>query len=135
MFIRLSSLFILIPLIELAVLIRVGQEIGLMSTLIIVIITGITGAYLAQTEGIITFRKIQNELHAGKIPADSLLDGVLILVGGLLLLTPGFITDIAGFLILIPFTRSSLKNYLRERFKKKFDSEQVHTSYTIKDDI
>lgn len=135
MFFRLLILFIVIPLTELALLIRIGQEIGLLYTLLIVIATGVIGAYLAQTEGIITFRRIQQELHEGRIPTDSLLDGFLILIGGLLLLTPGFITDTIGFLILFPFSRSYLKHYLRRRFANKFKSDRVYTSYTIEDDI
>jgi len=135
MFLKLIILFIIVPLIELALLIRIGQELGLLTTLFIVIATGLIGAYLAKTQGIIAFGRIQSELRQGKIPADSLLDSLLILISGLMLLTPGFITDAIGFLMLIPISRSYVKRYLRRLFMTSFKSDQLYTSYTIEDEI
>lgn len=112
-------------------LIQLGREIGLASTLAIVILTGILGAYLAKQEGFLVITKIRQELNQGSIPAGQLLDGVLILSGGLLLLTPGLVTDFFGFLALIPITRNLFKNYLKRKLRQKIDANEIHTSYTI----
>ncbi|MFQ5750554.1 MAG: FxsA family protein, partial [bacterium] len=87
MLIRLLLLFTIVPLIELALLIKLGQHIGLFNTIAVVIVTGIVGAALARYEGFGILHRIQNELARGQLPAESLLDGALILAGALLLLT------------------------------------------------
>ena len=134
MLFRLILLFTLVPLIELTLLIKLGRQIGLESTLAIVILTGITGAYLAKYEGFRVLTRIRQDLSEGRIPAEGLIDGVIILAGGLLLLTPGLITDAIGFIALIPVTRHYLKQYLKRKFKQKIDSREIHTFYTIDDD-
>lgn len=108
-------LFTLVPVIELALLIKVGQFIGLGNTIFIVIFTGVFGAYLAKTQGLITLIKIQDDINHGRVPTDRLFDGVMILCGGILLLTPGLITDIIGFIGLIPFTRNIIKIWIRRK--------------------
>ncbi len=133
MLLRLILLFTLVPLIELSLLIELGRHIGLGSTIAIVIVTGVIGAYLAKYEGFKVISGIRQELGAGKIPAKGLIDGVIILAGGLLLLTPGLLTDTIGFLALIPVTRNYLKQYLKKKFKQKIDSKEIHTFYTIND--
>ena len=133
MLLRLILLFTLVPLIELSLLIELGRHIGLGSTIAIVIVTGVIGAYLAKYEGFKVISGIRQELGAGKIPAEGLIDGVIILAGGLLLLTPGLLTDTIGFLALIPVTRNYLKQYLKKKFKQKIDSKEIHTFYTIND--
>ena len=127
MLLRLILLFTLVPLIELSLLIELGRQIGLGSTIAIVIVTGVIGAYLAKYEGFKVISGIRQELGAGKIPAEGLIDGVIILAGGLLLLTPGLLTDT------IPVTRNYLKQYLKRKFKQKIDSKEIHTFYTIDD--
>jgi len=134
MLLRLIMLFTLVPLIELSLLIELGRQIGLGSTIAIVIFTGIVGAYLAKYEGFKVISGIRKELASGKIPAEGLIDGVIILAGGLLLLTPGLLTDTIGFLALIPVSRNYLKQYLKRKFKQKIDSKEIHTFYTIDDD-
>ena len=131
MIVKLILLFTLVPLIELSLLIKIGQHIGLGATLTIVILTGIVGAYLAREQGFITITRIRSDLQSGRIPADSLLDGILILAGGLLLVTPGIITDAIGFSVLIPFTRKIIKELLKEKIRRKIDSGQIYTSYKI----
>ena len=131
MILKLLLLFTLIPLIELSLLIQLGQQIGLGATLMIVIITGIVGAYLAREQGFITITRIRNDLSDGRIPTDSLLDGILILAGGLLLVTPGILTDSIGFSVLIPFTRKIIKAYVKDKIRQQMDSGQVHTSYKV----
>ncbi|MCF7895950.1 MAG: FxsA family protein, partial [Candidatus Omnitrophica bacterium] len=93
----------------------------------IVIVTGVTGAYLAKLQGLITLRRIQEEVNNGRMPADRLFDGVLILCSGLLLLTPGLITDLLGFLGLIPLSRNLFKRWLREKIKDIISEGRVIT--------
>ena len=133
MLFRLILLFTIIPLVELSLLINLGQKIGLGATLAIVILTGVIGAYLAKYEGFRVFTRIQQDLNSGRLPAESLIDGVIILAGGLLLLTPGLLTDIVGFLALIPVSRNVIKQFLKAKFKQKINSNEIHTSYTIED--
>ena len=133
MLFRLILLFIFIPLIELSLLIELGKQIGLGSTIAIVILTGLLGAYLAKHEGFIVINHIRQELNQGRLPAEQLLDGVIILAGGLLLLTPGLITDAIGFIALFPITRNYLKKFLKQKFKQKIDTGEIHTSYTIEE--
>src|SRR4030042_5848079 len=105
MLFKLFLLFTIVPLIELALLIKVGTYIGVLPTIIIVVLTGILGAALAKYEGLSVLNQIRGTLSEGNIPGDEMLDGLLILVGGSLLLAPGFLTDILGYTMIIPFTR------------------------------
>lgn len=118
MFYSLILLFTIIPAIELALLIKVGSNIGVFNTIFIIIFTGVLGAYLARMQGFIVFQKIQDNLNKGIIPNQQLVDGLMILIGGLLLLTPGFITDALGFLLLIPATRNIIKIIFKHHFEK-----------------
>ena len=118
MFIRLIAIFIIIPLVELVILIKVGSYIGLWPTILIVILTGILGAALARQQGFMIINKIRSDVNSGRVPAQELIDGVLILVGGIVLLTPGFLTDICGFLLLIPPTRSVFKRLIKSQLQK-----------------
>lgn len=120
-------LFIAVPVIELALLLKVGQYIGAVNTMAIVIITGVAGAFLAKLQGLLTLHKIQVEMNQGRMPADRLLDGLLILCCGILLLTPGFITDIIGFMGLIPFTRNLFKRWLRQKIENMISDGRVIT--------
>jgi UPF0716 protein FxsA len=122
-------LFTLIPITELALLIKVGQHIGVGNTIFIVLFTGIAGAYLAKTQGIITLIKIQNDINDGIMPTDKILDGVMILCGGILLLTPGLITDAIGFLGLIPFTRAVIKKWLKHKIENMISNGRIITIY------
>jgi len=122
MFYRLLLLFTIVPFVELIVLIEVGKQIGTITTLIIIILTGILGASLARAQGFLVMSRIRDDLSIGKIPADALIDGLLILIGAIVLLTPGFLTDIIGFLLLIPVTRATLREPLRRYFKNKIST-------------
>ena len=114
MFIRLLILFIAIPVAEIYVLLQAGELIGLWPTIALILLTGIAGAYLARTQGSDTVRKIQLSLERGEMPTEELLDGAMILAGGLTLLTPGFCTDLMGFCLLIPTTRRVIKRWARQ---------------------
>jgi UPF0716 protein FxsA len=116
---------VLIPAIEIAILLFFGQVIGVMPTILLIISTGILGAYLAKQQGLYTIRKVQENMQQGMMPGDALLDGVCILVGGTLLLTPGFVTDALGFLLLAPPTRKHFKNWLSKFFRKRMDKGTI----------
>ena len=118
-FAKLLILFIIIPVTELYILIEVGKKIGSLTTIGVIILTGIIGAYLVKGQGFMILRKIQNDLNEGIMPGDSLIQGAIILAGGILLLTPGFVTDIVGFIFLIPVSRNIVKKYLLKWLKGK----------------
>ena len=118
MFIRLLAVFIIIPLVELVILIKVGSYIGLWPTILIVVLTGVVGAALARYQGFLIINKIRADVSSGRVPARELIDGLLVLIGGIVLLTPGFLTDICGFFLLIPFTRNLIKGIVRSQFEK-----------------
>lgn len=125
MLLYLILLFTVMPVVELAVLIQVGRKIGLLWTISIVLLTGVAGAVLAKSQGMATVNKINRSLNAGIMPGEEIINGILILSGGILFLTPGFITDIAGFLLLFPFTRRILKIFLRKKFQRMIDKGVV----------
>ncbi len=110
--------FIILPIIELWVLISVGQWIGASYTIGLVLLTGVLGAWLAKREGLQTMQLIRLQLSRGEMPGMALIDGACILFGSAGLLTPGFITDILGFLLLLPYTRNIVKVWLRRLFEK-----------------
>jgi len=118
-FTKLLILFVIVPVTELYILIEVGKKIGSLTTIGIIILTGIIGAYLVKSQGFMILRKIQNDLNEGIMPGDSLIQGAIILAGGILLLTPGFVTDIVGFIFLIPVSRNIVKKYLLKWLKGK----------------
>jgi UPF0716 protein FxsA len=126
-FIKLLIIFIFIPLFEIYILIEAGRIVGLGPTLALIILTGIAGAWLARSQGVEILRKIQAETSSGQMPAGTLIDGALILVGGLTLLTPGFFTDAIGFSFLIPFTR----DLWRKGFKVWLEKQIRQGSITI----
>jgi len=123
---KLLILFIVVPVAELYVLIEVGKKIGSLTTIGIIIFTGILGAYLVKNQGFMILKKIQNDLNDGIMPGDSLIQGAIILAGGILLLTPGFVTDIAGFIFLIPVSRNVLKKYLLKWLKGKIVKGSIY---------
>lgn len=114
---KLILLFTLVPIIELFILFKLAEITSAWMTIGIVLFTGIAGAYLAKSQGKIVLSKIKNELNQGKLPGNQLLNGLCILIGGALLLTPGIITDVTGFLLVIPITRELYKEYIKRKFK------------------
>src|SRR5215211_1006812 len=99
-------LFILVPIAELAVIIQVGQEIGVLPTVAILVADSILGSLLMRSQGRASWRRFNVALQSGRPPAREVLDGVLVIFGGALLLTPGFVTDIFGLALLIPPSRA-----------------------------
>ncbi len=120
MFIRLLALFILVPIVELVLLLQVAKYTSITATLVLVVVTGLLGTALARSQGARTFRQIALELQQGRLPTDAVLDAAAIFVAGALLLTPGLLTDLAGIVLLIPFTRRHIRaaagRWLRSRF-------------------
>lgn len=111
-------LIIIIPVMDIGVLLFSGNTIGVWPTFAMIILTGVIGAYLAKKEGLQTIRKAQEQLSNGQIPGEAVIDGICILIGGILLLTPGFITDIIGFLLLFPPTRRLFKFFIKNSFRR-----------------
>ena len=101
---KLLLIFITPPILELAVLLRLDDAIGLFQTIVLIFLTGIIGAWLVRQQGISIIFKIKKEIADGNMPAKEMIDGVMILIAGAVLVTPGLITDIFGFLLLIPYT-------------------------------
>lgn len=122
MLLRLLFLFTLVPVAELMVLIEIGEAIGLGPTLLLIFATGVAGAWLARREGARSWLQVQRELARGELPADSLLQGLMILVAGAFLVTPGVLTDAAGFLLLARPVRSALVDRLRSWLRRKVES-------------
>jgi len=108
-------LFITVPLVELALLIWVGERLGTLTTVALVIGTGILGASLARFEGLATLRRFQTRLAQGELPHQDIIDGLLILLAGAVLLTPGLLTDTVGFLLLVPPVRAAVRRAIARR--------------------
>ncbi|MCH8819996.1 MAG: FxsA family protein [Acidobacteria bacterium] len=125
MLLRLFLLFTVIPLVELYLLIRLGTYLGVLDTLAVVIATGIVGGLLARSQGLAVLNRIRMELEEGRIPAESLFDGVMILVAGILLITPGLRTDGLGLCLLIPWTRQVLKLWLQQKVQGKVSKGEI----------
>ena len=111
---------------ELALLLKVGRQIGVLNTVSVVVFTGILGVYLARSQGLMIMKKISLEINSYRMPADSLMEGALILSGGILLLTPGFVTDTIGFIMLIPFSRRLIRKWIKKKLKAKFEGENYY---------
>jgi UPF0716 protein FxsA len=116
----LALLFVVLPVVEIYVLIQIGQAIGAWWTILLLVADGFLGSWLMKREGTRALRALQQALGEHRMPARELADGALILVGGTLLLTPGFVSDIAGLVCVLPFTRpvvrGALVRYLTRRF-------------------
>jgi len=116
MFFKLFLAFTLVPFIEIYLLIKIGGQVGAFNTILIVILTGLLGASLARLEGIKTMTKVRDSLNRGDLPAEEMLDAMLIFVAGIVLLTPGFLTDLTGLALLVPKLRFWFKRWLRKKF-------------------
>ena len=116
-------LFIVVPFVELALLLKLAEVTSWLHTLLLVIVTGVLGTWLARSQGVRTYRKIQQSLAASQLPTDSLLDAAMIFVAGALLLTPGILTDLFGFSLLFPLTRKLYHDWLVKRFKARFSMQ------------
>jgi len=126
--------FIVIPLLEVMLFITIGKYIGLWNTIIIIIITGIIGAILVKSQGITILNKALGEIKLNKIPIFSIFEGIAILIAGAFLLTPGFLTDTLGCILLIPKTRNLIISYITTHLKKRTVYKEKSTYYPDEED-
>ena len=122
---KLLLLFIVVPMVELALLIKLGSLIGVLDTILLIVFTGAVGAILVRTAGIQCLFTVRQQLQSGMFPADELCNGLLILIAGALLITPGLLTDITGFALLVPAVRSVIKIRLRAYLERKVATAHV----------
>ncbi len=119
MFLKLFLIFTVVPVVELTLLIKVGSIIGALNTIALVILTAVVGAYMVRLEGLGVMYRIQRNMMEGVFPAEELIDGTMILVAGALLLTPGFITDFIGFLMVFPGSRRVIKGVAKRYIQRR----------------
>ena len=115
----LALLFVVVPVVEIYLLIQVGQVIGAWWTVLLLIASGVAGSYLVKREGGRAWRALQQALAERRMPASELADGALILIGGTLLLTPGFLSDVVGAVLILPFTRPVARRLLTRVVTRK----------------
>lgn len=115
----LALVFLVVPLAELAVILQVGQWLGVANTLVLLVLVSVVGAWMAKREGLGVLRRIRQQLDLGRVPGAELVDGFLVLFAGALLLTPGFLTDCLALLLLIPPVRAAVRRTLRRRFARR----------------
>jgi UPF0716 protein FxsA len=132
MFFKLFLAFTLVPFIEIYLLIKIGGQVGAFNTILIVILTGLLGASLARLEGIKTMTKVRDSLNRGDLPAEEMLDAMLIFVAGVVLLTPGFLTDLTGLALLVPKLRFWFKRWLRKKFDEWLEKTNGRGGMSIK---
>lgn len=120
------ALFVIVPIVELALLIWVGGQIGVWPTILIILATAIVGAWMAQQEGLAVWRRFQDRLASGQMPGKELTDGLIILFSAALLLTPGVLTDLVGFLGLFPVTRAGIRGFLGRRMRNSIEKGTVN---------
>ncbi|VAW98929.1 hypothetical protein MNBD_GAMMA23-2149 [hydrothermal vent metagenome] len=108
-------LFVSIPILEIYLLIKVGDSIGAFATVVLVVLTAVVGVWLLRLQGFATLARAQQSMARGEMPATTLFEGLMLFFAGALLLTPGFFTDAIGFILLIPFTRQWISAYILKR--------------------
>ncbi len=126
MLFKLFLCFTLIPVVELYLLIKIGTVIGSINTVLLVIATGFAGAWLARMEGMHTMMKVRLNMQQGIMPAEELMDALIIFAAGIVLITPGLITDVLGLLLLWPVTRNWFKRILRKKMDEMILRKDIH---------
>lgn len=121
----LGLLFVLVPILELLLLMRIGSAVGLLPTVALVVLTGVGGAVLARAEGVRVFVQFQRELAAGRLPGQALQDGIAVLAGGILLVTPGVATDLLGLALLMPWSRRWIQRRVRIDLERRMAEGSV----------
>ncbi len=124
MFRILLALIIVVPALEIWLLITAGKLIGAIPTIMLIILTGVLGAWLAKYQGVTALKSAQQKMNSGQMPGDVIIDGLCILIGGVVLLTPGFITDAIGFALLLPPTRNLIKPSIMRAIRNRMDRGQ-----------
>ena len=126
---RLFLVFTLVPLLELYILIKIGGYLGAFHTVALVVFTALFGIVIARIEGLRKLQQIKQSLSQGIVPAEEMVDGVLIFIGGILLIIPGVLTDLFALVLLIPYTRTLFKRWLRRRFDRMIATGNVRLHY------
>ena len=119
MCLKLLLLFIVTPLVEMAILIELGRRFGTWHTIGIVVLTGLIGASLAKAQGLQVYRNLTRSLYNGELPHNHLIEGLLLFVGGALLITPGVLTDIVGFVLVLPWTRRLVREQVKSQLRRR----------------
>ncbi len=122
---KLLLLFIVVPVVELILLITLGQWLGTLPTIGLIIFTGVLGAYLVKQQGVQVLAQLRAQLRGGQLPAGPLLDGAMVLVAGALLMTPGILTDTIGLLCLIPASRRVIRRFIWSRLERAIRSGRM----------
>lgn len=128
-FTYLLAAFIFLPIVELWILFKVDAHLGLGATLLIVVMTGFIGAWLARAQGLMVMLQIQRDLNEGRMPAPRMIDGTMILIAGALLITPGLLTDSVGFLLLVPAFRTQVRGWLRYKMEQKLRNGSMNVTF------
>jgi UPF0716 protein FxsA len=128
----LALAFVVVPIVEIYLLIQVGSVIGSLNTVALLVLVSIVGAWLVKHEGIGVWQRLQATLANGRMPGNELIDGLLILLGGALMLTPGFLTDIAGLVLILPPSRAMIRALVRKRFAGRLESGTTTTIIDIR---
>ena len=126
---RFFLLFTLVPLLELYILIKIGSYIGAFQTVALVVFTALFGVVIARIEGLRKLQQIKQSLSQGIVPAEEMVDGVLIFVAGILLIIPGVLTDLFALILLIPYTRTLFKRWLRRRFDRMVTTRNIRLQH------
>ena len=129
MFGKLFFLFAVIPFLEIYTLVSMGRAIGTWPTIAMVLLTAAVGAYLAKMQGLATMLRIRDSLNMGLMPAEDMLDGVLIALASIVLVLPGFLTDLCGLVLLLPGPRNMFKRWLRKKFDQWRQNPNVHIRF------
>ena len=125
MFSKLFILFTVVPALEIYLLIEIGGKIGATNTFLVIILTGMLGAYYTRLCGFSVLTRFQQTVNEGRMPGQEIMDGAMLLVGGALLITPGFLTDFVGFSLLFPPIRDLIKSYILETIKRKIEQGDI----------
>ena len=133
MFYILLSIFIILPVVEIATFIQFGGLLGTFNTILLIFLTAVIGVYLVKLQGISTILNIQKDIISGNAPVENIVGGLVILLSGLLLLIPGFVTDAIGFLGLLPLTRKIFANLLIKRFMDQYGINHPEKNDNITD--
>ncbi|WP_339770576.1 FxsA family protein [uncultured Paraglaciecola sp.] len=140
---KLFLLFVLIPIVEISLLISVGEQIGGWNTVAIVIATALIGSYIVRQQGLTTLINAQQKMQHGEIPGQEVAEGLLLVIAGVMLVTPGFVTDFIGFLFCLPMTRPLIAKGLLSKLQMQvvsqaqggFNAQQGSANRSANDDI
>ena len=126
---KLLLIFIGIPLIEMIILVKMGEALGFWTTVGIVILTGVLGAFLARIEGWRAWANLKKEVNSGGMPERAMMDAVIILIAGVMLIMPGILTDIFGFMLLVPWIRTKIMEWLQKKIEKRHRTYRTHRNF------